>query len=55
MSFVDLVSLGEVMLRLDPDAGHGGGGRDQIVQSVADTYAFILWNVGEAGFRPTAA
>lgn len=43
-----------VMLRLDADAGHGGGGRDQIVQSMADTYAFMLWNVGEPGFAPAS-
>lgn len=41
-----------VLLRLDPDAGHGGGGRDQIVQSTADTYVFMLWNVGWPGFAP---
>lgn len=44
-----------IMLRLDPDAGHGMGGRDQVVQTTADTYAFILWNVGAPGFAPTAA
>lgn len=43
-----------VLLRLDLDAGHGGGSRDQVIASQADIYAFMLWNAGRPGFTPTA-
>jgi prolyl oligopeptidase len=44
-----------VLLRLDPDAGHNAGGREQAIQSTADIYTFMLWNTGQPGFTaPTA-
>jgi prolyl oligopeptidase len=41
-----------VLLRLEYDAGHGqGSSRAQLQQRMADVFAFMLWQMGEAGFR----
>jgi prolyl oligopeptidase len=40
-----------VMLRTDPDAGHGvGTTREQRVESLADVYTFVLSHAGAEGF-----
>jgi prolyl oligopeptidase len=40
-------------MRIDFNAGHGlGSTRAQRDSEVADMFAFILWNTGEAGFQP---
>ena len=42
-----------VLLRLDYDAGHGvGSTKQQRQREVADTYAFLLWQMGVAQFQP---
>lgn len=42
-----------VLLRLDRDAGHGvGSTRAQRTAERADIYAFLLWQLGAAGFQP---
>jgi prolyl oligopeptidase len=42
-----------VILRLDFESGHGiGDTKTQISREVADTYAFILWQMGKEGFQP---
>jgi prolyl oligopeptidase len=42
-----------VLMRIDFNAGHGlGSTRAQRDSEVADMFAFILWNTGEAGFQP---
>ncbi len=42
-----------VLLRVDFDAGHGiGSTRVQQDQEAADTYAFLLWQTGVAGYQP---
>ncbi len=42
-----------VLLRVDYDAGHGiGSTRAQQDQEAADTYAFLLWQTGVAGYQP---
>lgn len=42
-----------VLLRLDYEAGHGvGSTRTQKQREAADTYAFLLWQMGIAGFQP---
>ena len=44
-----------VLLRLDMDAGHGvGSTRSQRDEERADTYAFLLWQMGVPGFQPEA-
>jgi prolyl oligopeptidase len=42
-----------ILLRVDYDAGHGiGSTRVQQDQEAADTYAFLLWQTGVAGYQP---
>ena len=42
-----------VILRVEMDAGHGiGSTRKQRDDETADTYAFILWQTGDARYRP---
>ena len=42
-----------VLLRVDYDAGHGiGSTRGQQDREAVDTYAFLLWRTGVAGFQP---
>jgi prolyl oligopeptidase len=42
-----------VLLRLDWDAGHGiGNTKRQQIEERADTYAFLLWQMGVAGWQP---
>jgi prolyl oligopeptidase len=42
-----------ILLRVDYDAGHGiGSTRAQQDREAADTYAFLLWQTGVAGFQP---
>jgi prolyl oligopeptidase len=44
-----------VLLRLDYDAGHGvGSTKQQRQRETADTYAFLLWQMGAKGFQPEA-
>ncbi len=44
-----------VILRVEYDAGHGiGSTRTQRDLETADTYAFILWQTGDARFQPKA-
>ena len=43
-----------ILLRVDYDAGHGiGSTRAQQDREAADTYAFLLWQTGVAGYQPT--
>lgn len=42
-----------ILLRVDYDAGHGiGSTRAQQDREAADTYAFLLWRTGVAGYQP---
>ena len=42
-----------VLLRVDFDAGHGiGSTRAQQDREAVDTYAFLLWQTGVAGYQP---
>lgn len=42
-----------VLMRLDYEAGHGGGSsRLQSQQRQADVWAFLLWQMGDAEFQP---
>ncbi len=42
-----------ILLRVDYDAGHGiGSTRGQQDREAADTYAFLLWRTGVAGYQP---
>jgi prolyl oligopeptidase len=42
-----------ILLRVDYDAGHGiGSTRAQQDREAADTYAFLLWQTGVAGYQP---
>ena len=42
-----------VILRVETDAGHGiGSTRKQRDDETADTYAFILWQIGDPRFQP---
>ena len=42
-----------VLMRLDFDAGHGiGNTKKQQFEERADMYAFLLWQMGAAGFQP---
>jgi prolyl oligopeptidase len=44
-----------VLLRVETDAGHGlGSTRQQVDNEKADTYAFILWQVGDPRFQAKA-
>lgn len=44
-----------VLLRVDYDAGHGiGSSVKQTADRFADEWAFSLWQVGAAGFQPSA-
>jgi prolyl oligopeptidase len=44
-----------VLLRVETDAGHGvGSTRKQLDDEKADTYAFILWQVGDPRYQPAA-
>jgi prolyl oligopeptidase len=44
-----------ILLRVDYDAGHGiGSTRAQQDREAADTYAFLLWQTGVAGYQPQA-
>jgi prolyl oligopeptidase len=44
-----------VILRVETDAGHGvGSTRKQRDDETADTYAFILWQIGDPRFQPPA-
>jgi prolyl oligopeptidase len=45
-----------VLLRLDYDSGHGQGStRAQSQARMADTWAFMLWQMGAPEFQPEAA
>jgi prolyl oligopeptidase len=45
-----------VLLRVDPDAGHGiGSTKAQNDELYADMWAFVLWRSGLSGWRPTFA
>ena len=42
-----------VLMRVDYDAGHGiGSTRGQQDREAVDTYAFLLWRTGAAGYQP---
>ena len=42
-----------VLLRVDYDAGHGRGSSNSQVESLrADSWAFALWQMGDAAFQP---
>ena len=42
-----------ILLRVDYDAGHGiGSTRGQQDREAVDTYAFLLWRTGAAGYQP---
>ena len=42
-----------VLLRLDYEAGHGSGSStEQAMNRTAEMQAFMLWQMGEAGFQP---
>lgn len=42
-----------VLLRLDYDSGHGiGDTRSQTLDERADVFAFLLWQLGVAGYQP---
>jgi prolyl oligopeptidase len=42
-----------ILLRVDFDAGHGiGSTRAQQDREAVDTYAFLLWRTGVAGYQP---
>jgi prolyl oligopeptidase len=42
-----------ILLRVDYDAGYGvGSTRGQQDREAADTYAFLLWQTGVAGYQP---
>jgi prolyl oligopeptidase len=42
-----------VLLRVDPEAGHGTGTpSDRREQELADLYSFLLWQFGDPQFRP---
>ncbi len=42
-----------ILLRVDYDAGHGiGSTRAQQDREAADTYAFLLWQLGAKGYQP---
>lgn len=44
-----------VLLRIDPDAGHGiGSTKTQNDKLYADMYAFVFWRAGVPGWRPGA-
>ena len=41
-----------VLLRLDYESGHGmGSTKSQTLDARADTFAFLLWQMGVAGFE----
>ncbi|MDQ3025099.1 MAG: prolyl oligopeptidase family serine peptidase [Pseudomonadota bacterium] len=43
-----------VLMRVDPDAGHGPGApRTSRNEELADIYAFLLWQLGDPQFQPT--
>lgn len=43
-----------VLVRIDDDAGHGvGSTRDQRAQLQADTFGFLLWQLGHPDFQPS--
>jgi prolyl oligopeptidase len=45
-----------VLLRVDYEAGHGiGSTKKQQEERLGDTFAFLLWQLGVAGFEPKAA
>jgi prolyl oligopeptidase len=48
-------SKGPVLLRAEDDAGHGGFGMGRAQQDAewADSFAFLLWQLGAGGFQPT--
>ncbi len=42
-----------VLLRVDPESGHGPGtARDRRDEELADIYSFLLWQFGDPQFRP---
>lgn len=50
------VSAGKkpMLLRVDPDAGHGPAPKRQREEERADIYAFILWQFAQPDFQPPA-
>jgi prolyl oligopeptidase len=50
----DSASGKPILLRVDYEGGHGliGATKRQAAILVADEYAFLLWNMGVAGFQP---
>jgi prolyl oligopeptidase len=45
-----------VLLRVAYDAGHGvGSTRAQMVAESANTYAFLLWQLGDPAFQPRSS
>jgi prolyl oligopeptidase len=42
-----------ILLRVDAEAGHLGGTRAEGEATRADQYAFLLWQMGITGFRPS--
>jgi prolyl oligopeptidase len=45
-----------ILLRIDPDAGHGiGSTRAQRDRETADIIAFILWRTGDPRYQPPSA
>ena len=42
-----------ILLRLDYQSGHGiGNTKSQVLQERADMFAFMLWQMGVAGYQP---
>jgi prolyl oligopeptidase len=41
-----------VLLRVDYAGGHGGGTEQQLQESVADEWSFLLWQFGRQDFQP---
>jgi prolyl oligopeptidase len=44
-----------ILFRVDYDAGHGADTRKQVFEEYSDYWTFLLWQMGEADFQPTAA
>ncbi|KAB7730531.1 prolyl oligopeptidase family serine peptidase [Rudanella paleaurantiibacter] len=43
-----------MLIRIDTNSGHGASNTKKAIESTADTYAFILWNMGVKSLREVA-